>query len=84
MAELLGVGIAKVLLGKAAVPDHLPFVTDSIGLLGIRPSRDLMQERGTPLMVESAFPYSAFRPKEAGCAACGSTSTTACWTSRSD
>ena len=63
-AELLGAGIAKALLGRAAVPDDLPFVTGSIGLLGTRPSWDLMMGCDTLLMVGSAFPYSEFLPKE--------------------
>jgi pyruvate dehydrogenase (quinone) len=64
VAELLGAGIAKALLGKAAVPDDLPYVTGSIGLLGTKPSWDLMMECDTLLMVGSAFPYSEFLPKE--------------------
>ncbi|MGB7478908.1 MAG: thiamine pyrophosphate-requiring protein [Burkholderiaceae bacterium] len=63
-AELLGAGVAKALLGKAAVPDDLPFVTGSIGLLGTKPSWDLMSDCDTLLMVGSAFPYSEFLPKE--------------------
>ena len=64
VAELLGAGIAKALLGKAAVPDDLPFVTGSIGLLGTRPSYDMMMDCDTLLMVGSRFPYSEFLPKE--------------------
>jgi pyruvate dehydrogenase (quinone) len=63
-ADTLGAGIAKALLGKAAVPDDLPFVTGSIGLLGTRPSWDLMQDCDTLLMVGSSFPYSEFLPEE--------------------
>jgi pyruvate dehydrogenase (quinone) len=63
-ADLLGAGVAKALLGKAAVPDDLPFVTGSIGLLGTKPSWDLMTECDTLLMVGSSFPYSEFLPKE--------------------
>ncbi|HJV50951.1 MAG TPA: thiamine pyrophosphate-dependent enzyme, partial [Noviherbaspirillum sp.] len=63
-AELLGAGVAKALLGKAAVPDDLPFVTGSIGLLGTKPSWDMMNECDTLLMVGSSFPYSEFLPKE--------------------
>ena len=63
-AELLGAGVAKALLGKAAVPDDLPFVTGSIGLLGTKPSWDMMTECDTLLMVGSGFPYSEFLPKE--------------------
>ena len=64
VAELLGAGIAKALLGKAAVPDDLPFVTGSIGLLGTKPSWDLMQDCDTLLMVGSSFPYAEFLPEE--------------------
>ena len=64
VADLLGAGIAKALLGKAAVPDDLPFVTGSIGLLGTRPSYDMMMECDTLLMVGSSFPYSEFLPPE--------------------
>src|SRR4051794_17823955 len=63
-AELLGAGVAKALLGKAALPDDLPFVTGSIGLLGTKPSWDLMQGCDTLLMVGSSFPYSEFLPEE--------------------
>ena len=64
IADMLGAGIAKALLGKAAVPDTLPFVTGSIGLLGTRPSYRMMMECDTLLMVGSAFPYSEFLPPE--------------------
>ena len=63
-AELLGAGVAKALLGKAAVPDDLPFVTGSIGLLGTKPSYELMTGCDTLLMVGSSFPYSEFLPEE--------------------
>ncbi|GAB6853430.1 thiamine pyrophosphate-requiring protein [Asaia astilbis] len=63
LADLLGAGIAKALLGKAAVPDDLPFVTGSLGLLGTKPSWDLMKGCDTFLMVGSAFPYSEFLPE---------------------
>ncbi len=64
IAELLGAGVAKALLGKAAVPDDLPFVTGSIGLLGTKPSWDLMEDCDTLLMVGSSFPYAEFLPEE--------------------
>lgn len=62
VAETLGAGIAKALLGKATVPDHYPFVTGSMGLLGTKPSWDMMKECDTLLMVGSCFPYSEFLP----------------------
>jgi len=64
VAELLGAGVAKALLGKAALPDDLPFVTGSIGLLGTKPSWVLMDECDTLLMVGSSFPYSEFLPED--------------------
>jgi pyruvate dehydrogenase (quinone) len=64
VAELLGAGVAKALLGKAAVPDDLPYVTGSIGLLGTKPSYELMMGCDTLLMVGSSFPYSEFLPEE--------------------
>jgi len=63
VADALGAGIAKALLGKAAVPDNLPFVTGSIGLLGTRPSWEMMNDCDTLLMVGSSFPYTEFLPK---------------------
>ncbi len=64
VANLLGAGVAKALLGKAVLPDDLPFVTGSIGLLGSKPSWNMMMECDTLLMVGSSFPYSEFLPKE--------------------
>jgi len=63
VADTLGAGIAKALLGKAAVPDDIPYCTGSIGLLGTKPSWDMMQGADTLLMVGSSFPYSEFLPK---------------------
>lgn len=64
VADRLGAGAAKALLGKAALPDDLPWVTGSIGLLGTEPSWELMTGCDTLLMVGSGFPYSEFLPKE--------------------
>ena len=64
VAERLSAGCAKALLGKAVLPDDLPWVTGSIGLLGTEPSYKLMMECDTLLMVGSAFPYSEFLPRE--------------------
>ncbi|MCK9689681.1 thiamine pyrophosphate-requiring protein [Scleromatobacter humisilvae] len=63
IADRLGAGIAKALLGKMAVPDDLPNVTGSIGLLGTAPSWKMMEDCDTLLMVGSSFPYSEFLPK---------------------
>src|SRR5581483_10866432 len=64
VADLLGAGIAKALLGKDVVPDTLPFVTGSIGFLGTKPSYRMMMDCDTLLMIGSGFPYSEFLPKE--------------------
>ncbi|EJW12535.1 Pyruvate oxidase [Rhodovulum sp. PH10] len=64
VADRLNAGAAKALLGKAVLPDDLPWVTGSIGLLGTEPSWDLMTECDTFLMIGSGFPYSEFLPKE--------------------
>jgi pyruvate dehydrogenase (quinone) len=63
VAELLGAGVAKALLGKDVLPDDLPFVTGSIGLLGTKPSYDLMMDCDTLLMIGSSMPYSQFLPE---------------------
>ncbi len=64
VAELLGAGVAKALLGRAALPDDLPYVTGPIGLLGSKPSWELMSECDTLFMIGSSFPYSEFLPEE--------------------
>jgi pyruvate dehydrogenase (quinone) len=64
VADRLAAGCAKALLGKAALPDDLPWVTGSIGLLGTDPSYKMMNECDTLLMVGSAFPYAEFLPQE--------------------
>ncbi|MFD7433813.1 thiamine pyrophosphate-requiring protein [Streptomyces sp. NPDC059861] len=63
IAELLGAGVAKALLGKDALSDELPYVTGSIGLLGTRPSYELMRDCDTLLTIGSSFPYSQFLPE---------------------
>ena len=62
VAEILGAGAAKALLGKDVLPDDLPWVTGSIGLLGTRPSYELMMDCDTLLTVGSNFPYTQFMP----------------------
>jgi pyruvate dehydrogenase (quinone) len=64
VADRLGAGAAKALLGKAALPDDLPWVTGPIGLLGTKPSWEMMTQCDTLLMVGSGFPYSEFLPEE--------------------
>jgi len=64
VAEQLGAGVAKALLGKAALPDNLPFVTGSVGWLGTSASNQMMQQCDTLLMVGSGFPYTEFLPQQ--------------------
>jgi pyruvate dehydrogenase (quinone) len=63
IADLLGAGISKSWLGKAVVPEEVPYCTGHIGLLGSKPSWDLMQECDTLLVIGSSFPYGEFYPK---------------------
>ena len=63
VAELLGAGVAKALNGRYVMPDELPYVTGPIGLLGSKPSYEMMENCDTLLMVGSSFPYSEFLPK---------------------
>jgi pyruvate dehydrogenase (quinone) len=63
VADLLGAGAAKALLGKDVLSDELPWVTGSIGLLGTRPSYELMRDCDTLLTVGSSFPYTQFLPE---------------------
>jgi pyruvate dehydrogenase (quinone) len=45
------------------VPDDAPWVTGSIGLLGTKPSDEMMESCDTLLMVGTSFPYSEWLPK---------------------
>jgi pyruvate dehydrogenase (quinone) len=63
VADRLQAGVAKALLGKAALPDDLPFVTGTLGLLGTEPSSNLMRECDTLLLVGTTYPYSQFLPE---------------------
>jgi pyruvate dehydrogenase (quinone) len=62
VAEALAAPIVKTLSGKAVVPDDSPYTTGGIGLLGTRPSEELMDEIDTLLMVGTNFPYTAHLP----------------------
>ena len=63
VADRLGAGVAKALLGKAAVPDE--YLRDRLHrVAGTAPSWRLMMECDTLLMVGSSFPYAEFLPSE--------------------
>src|SRR3954468_13275047 len=61
-ADLLGAPIVKSLLGKMVVPDDSPYTTGGLGLLGTRPSEELMEDIDTLLMLGTNFPYTKFLP----------------------
>ncbi|MBT2444321.1 thiamine pyrophosphate-requiring protein [Streptomyces sp. ISL-36] len=63
LADILGAGVAKALLGKDVLADDLPYVTGAIGLLGTRPSYELMRDCDTLLVIGSSFPYTQFLPE---------------------
>lgn len=64
IADTLGAGIAKALLGKDVLPDDIPFVTGAIGLLGTKPSSDMMDACDTLLMIGTGFPWAEFLPED--------------------
>lgn len=67
LAEVLGCGIAKALLGRAHPPDDLPFVTGPIGLLGSKPSYEMVMNCDLLFMIGTSFPYAEWLPKEGSC-----------------
>jgi pyruvate dehydrogenase (quinone) len=64
VADVLGAGVAKALLGQAAVPDDLPFVTGPLGLLGSKPSYDMVMDCDCLFMIGTSFPYAEWLPEE--------------------
>ncbi|MGZ4962424.1 MAG: thiamine pyrophosphate-binding protein, partial [Limisphaerales bacterium] len=63
VAEKLGAPIIKALLGKACVPDDSPYTTGGIGLLGTKPSHEVIKNCDTLFLVGTSFPYIEFLPK---------------------
>ena len=63
VAELLGAGVAKALNGRDVLPDDLPFETGPIGLLGSKPTHEMMSDCDTLLMVGTSFPYAEWLPE---------------------
>ncbi|MBV8153563.1 MAG: thiamine pyrophosphate-requiring protein [Candidatus Eremiobacteraeota bacterium] len=64
VADRLQACCAKALLGKDVLGDDLPWVTGTIGLLGTRPSSDIMKECDALFMIGTSFPYSEFLPED--------------------
>ena len=69
LAELLGAPIVKPLLGKAAVPDDSPYTTGGVGLLGTKPSQDVLEKCDTLIMIGTSYPYIEFLPAPGDCKA---------------
>ena len=67
LAELLGAPIVKPLLGKAAVPDDSPYTTGGVGLLGTKPSQDVLENCDTLIMVGTSYPYIEYLPEPGEC-----------------
>ncbi len=63
LADKLGAPVAKALLGKAVIPDDSPFTTGPVGLLGSKPSQEMLEDCDTLLMIGTSFPYIEFMPK---------------------
>jgi pyruvate dehydrogenase (quinone) len=63
VAERLGAPIVKPLLGKDVVADDSPYVSGGIGLLGTRPSQEVLEGCDALLMVGTSFPYMEYLPK---------------------
>jgi pyruvate dehydrogenase (quinone) len=63
VADRLGAGVAKALNGRDVLPDDLPFVTGPIGLLGSKPSYEMIDGCDTFLMIGSSFPYAEWLPE---------------------
>src|SRR5437588_150453 len=63
-ADLLGAGVAKALNGRWVLPDDLPFVTGPIGLLGSKPTNEMIEGCDTLFMIGTSFPYAEWLPEE--------------------
>ncbi|MFC7328658.1 thiamine pyrophosphate-requiring protein [Marinactinospora rubrisoli] len=63
LAEITRGGVAKALLGKDVFDDDPGYVTGAIGLLGTRPSWEMMRDCDTLVIVGSNLPYSQFLPE---------------------
>jgi len=63
LAETLDAPIVKTLSGKLVVPDDSPYTTGGIGLLGTRPSEELIEDVDTLVMLGTNFPYTKHLPE---------------------
>ena len=63
VADALGAPIVKTLPGKHVVPDDHPLCMGGLGLLGTKPSEEVMEECDTLLMVGTSYPYGTYLPE---------------------
>jgi pyruvate dehydrogenase (quinone)/pyruvate oxidase len=63
VADVLGAPVIKSLLGKMVIPDDSPYTTGGLGLLGTKPSEELVEDIDTLLMLGTNFPYTKFLPE---------------------
>jgi len=63
VAERLGAPIVKAMLGKDVTPDDSPYTTGGTGVVGTRPSSDVLENCDALLIIGSSFPYIEFLPK---------------------
>jgi pyruvate dehydrogenase (quinone) len=63
VADLLGAGVTKALNGRDVLPDDLPFVTGPIGLLGSKPTHEMISDCDAFFMIGSSFPYAEWLPE---------------------
>ena len=63
VADRIAAPVVKALLGKDVIPDDSPFTTGGTGVVGTRPSLDVLENCDALLIVGSSFPYIEFLPK---------------------
>ncbi len=63
VAERLGAPVVKAMLGKDCIADTSEYTTGGIGVVGTRPSVDVLKSCDALLIVGSSFPYIEFLPK---------------------
>jgi pyruvate dehydrogenase (quinone)/pyruvate oxidase len=62
-ADTLAAPVIKTLNGKLVIPDDSPYTTGGLGLLGTRPSEELVDDIDTLLMLGTNFPYTKHLPE---------------------
>ena len=65
LSDKIAAPVAKALLGKALLPDDSPYTTGGTGHLGTLPSKQMMEECDTILILGSNMPHLDYYPKSA-------------------